>query len=240
MHSYELTDRGKVFVSVLFVIPIFVLSLILLYSSVSSQAQGPDISEPSASETPSLPPSPPESPDVSPTSPDVTESPPPNGGGFSPPNGNGSNPPNGNGFSPPNGNGFSPPNGGEGNGPDEVDPPDEPDPSPPPQVGPIGGNPLQGTLSFLFSPELQDELDDETEELLGDFLASRGNSPINRIIVEIPQLSRDAADKVVAAVAHAFAGWGVPSQRLSFVANPLGAAEEPFAVHLSFLEQGQK
>ena len=79
MHSYELTERGKIVIAIILVVLILVLpAMILAYKAWAQPAQPPDNNDsggsgaflPAPADTPSL---------------ITAESPPPNGGGFNPP-----------------------------------------------------------------------------------------------------------------------------------------------------------
>ena len=238
MRGYQLTERGKILVAVILALLIFVLpSAILAYKALASEPSPPPAdrdSETSGSPHPSAGETPPNG---------NAESPPPNGGDFNPPEDSGEpgsdNEP---GDSEP---GDSEPGGdnrpGDGDEPNDISdstvpsPPDENDPESPPPSGSIGGNPSIGTLSFSFSPSNQDTLDDETVALLREFLASTNNTEGSRIAIEIPRLSAEAADKVVAATVNAFAAQGVPTQRLEFIAGRRVPAGSSFTVRLSYI-----
>jgi len=141
------------------------------------------------------------------------ESPPPTGGGFNPPD-------------------ISYPNAG-GN-------PGGQYPTSPPGLGQPSVDHSEGTLSFFFSPGIQNTLDVETASMLGIFLSSPKNSPDSLIAVEIPILSEDYTEKTTSAVISAFAARGVREQRLSFRTGPDEAADGPFKVSLYFFTQPEK
>ena len=138
---------------------------------------------------------------------------------------------------PPNGGGFNPPevltpdsNGGLG----------EKAPSRPPGAGQPEIDTSEGTLSFFFSPSLQNTIDVETSSMLCAFLKSPKNIPDSMIAVEMPQLSGEDADKTISAIISAFAALGVQEQRLAFVTYPNGIIEGIFSVNLTFLTQQSK
>ena len=218
MHKYELTERGKIIIAILVVLLFLVLPAAIL--AYKAWAAGPQAPPPSHStEATGTPPPSLEYP------PQISESPPPNGGGFNPPNGY---PSNGNG----NGNGH-----GNGNGGQES--------SRPPEFGPTGGTPSEGTLTFLFSPHLQNTLDAETLSVLGVFLSSPNNTPNSQIAVEMPKLSGEDAEKLVSAIVNAFAALGVRENKLAFIVNTSGEAgaaegESAVEVNLSFMESYMK
>jgi len=142
---------------------------------------------------------PPDLPQQVDTSPSPTESPPPGSGGFVPP--------------------------------DVSEPIDDDD------VGgvascevPMSGQPVlnssEGTLSFLFSPELQSSLDADTLVLLNPFLFSPMNTPGSLIAVELPRVSPIYVDTLSAAVTSAFSELGVSEQRLAFLVRSENGSDE--------------
>ena len=139
---------------------------------------------------------------------------------------------------PPNGGGFNPP--GDNGNPGETDPPEELDPSPPPEYGPSGGNPSGGTLSFLFSPDKQDAIDDETMSSLGIFLSSHMYLENSKIAVEMPELTGETAEKTKSAILSAFASFRVPERRLVFIVDLFGVPESTFEIHLSYISSQLK
>jgi len=206
MHGYKLTDRGRILVTLVFVVLFLLIpSAILLYTAMTGQSDQPPAGDsPSTSGT-----SPPAIVETVP--PEISESPPPNGGGFNPPD-----------VTPTNGNGAGQ------------------ETSPPPGPGQPSVDPSEGTLSFFFSPNLQNTLDVETSTMLSTFLSSDKNTQDSLIAVEFPQLPGKDADKVISAVISAFAAYGVREQRLAFITDSKGAEEEPFEVRLSYIVQNIK
>lgn len=120
-----------------------------------------------------------------------------------------------------------PPTGGDFNPPD-VQPTesgdsqtDVKDPADPVDAGlVIGGNPSEGTLSFLFLPGASDTLDDETLAALDMFVSAPWNSDKNRIVVELPHAPGNAEDMVISAIISAFSERGILEQRLVFIVSP--------------------
>jgi hypothetical protein len=142
--------------------------------------------------------------------------------GSEPGNGSGNEP----GSEPGNGSGSEPgsePGNGSGSEPVE-----EPEP------GPIDINVADGTMSFLFAPEMQDSIDTETVSMMGDFLKSPVNTRTSRIIARIPNLDEDDTAVVVDAITAAFAQHGVSQNRLSYVVYPSGTASNVFEISFSF------
>ena len=211
-NSYRLTDRGKILVAIVIALLVFLLPAgILLFSAMADKPPDNEDLEPSGASPPSV---------VVTHPTQTTVSPPPNGGGFSPPEATG--------------------------GPEATDRPgedgsaDSKAPDKPPGSSPIGGNPSDGTLSFLFSTNQQDALDEDTALLLGEFLSFAGNTENSRIAVELPHLSEDAENTIISVIVNAFAARGVPENRLAFVINPESTAEGSFMVHLSYIPHETK
>ena len=104
----------------------------------------------------------------------------------------------------------------------------------PPKFGPINLNPAAGTMLFLFSPELQDAVDEETVTMIGDFLKSPRNTSNARIAVEMPQISDEDTSKLIAAVADAFLSHDVSIEKLAFATYQSDSVDESFEVKLLF------
>jgi len=101
-------------------------------------------------------------------------------------------------------------------------------------IGPVDINVPAGTMSFAFSPELQDTVDTETISMIGDFLRSPGNTRNSIIVVHIPDLSGTEKDILVNAVVEAFAQHGVARDDLSYVTYSPVAVDMPHIISLSY------
>lgn len=223
MHNYELTERGKIVIAVILVFLFLIIpSAILLYTATQNQPSLPADSQGAGASGNNSPPpvtSPPpvvaHSPPVAAHSPSpaTVENPPPSSGGFSDFD-----------VSPP-GDGS----GREGHYPEHV-----------PVVGPIGGNPSEGTLSFLFSTELQYAMDAKTLNMLDEFLHSSKNTGGNLIAVELPRLPGDAAEGIVSMVGSAFCDRGIYEQRLVYIPYPVSSEGGIFVIHLSYIPRSMK
>ena len=97
-----------------------------------------------------------------------------------------------------------------------------------------GGNPLNGTLSFFFSPSVQVRLDSETESMLESFLNSSSNTLNNMIIVETPRLSDKDSEILMDAVKNAFAPLGISTLRLSHTPRSYLNGGSVFEVNLYY------
>jgi len=212
LDGYELTDRGKIIITVVLVLLIFVLpAAILLYNAVASpDSPAPDDRDQQAS---AIPPSIPNGPQ----NPPITESPPPNGGGFNPPD----NPqPNG------NGQGITPsPNG--------QDPPE-----PPESIGRVDS--IEGTLSFLFSPDQHDRLGAGLLSMLDVFLGSPKNTQDSIIAVETPQLSLEDSERLISVVVSEITGRGIPQQRIAYATRLATPEDGSFEVKMYYIMRQPK
>ena len=99
---------------------------------------------------------------------------------------------------------------------------------------------VEGKLSFQFSTDTQSSLDTDTASLLGTFLRSPKNTRDSYIIVEMPQLQAEEAERLVAAVVTAFAGQGVSEQRLAFSMNSSEKPAGAFEVNIYYVRQPVK
>jgi len=213
VEGYELTDRGKIVLTVVLVVLLFFLpAAILIFSAVASQPPKlPDDQDSRTSAAPTA--SPAETPPSI-----IAESPPPNGGGFNPPD-----------TSPPIGSGSGEQGSPGGQGP--------PSPS---GSGQGSVNPTEGTLSFLFSLNSSDSLDDETVVMLDVFLGSPKNTRDSVIAVETPQLSRELSEKFVSTIIGAFTSRGITENRIAYITNQNVPLADAFEVNLFYISRRPK
>jgi len=241
MYNYELTERGKIVIAIVLVLLLLLVpSAILLYTAIANQppqnhenqnseeSKNPGKQNPETSDTPGN------------QSPEASENPEDQGSEAS------ESPSDSIVMTPPPVITQSPPPSGDGLTPVEVEPTDDgngeenDEPYTPPESGPTYSNPSEGLLSFLFSPDKQNALDNETLSMLGDFIKSPKNTSDSAIAVEMPQLSAENAEKLVSAVVNAFTALGVQEQRLAYILHPLEIPQGAFEVHLSFVTQKVK
>ena len=206
MHSYELTERGKIIVAILLVLLLLLVPSAILALKAMAQPAAPPANQDSGYSETLLP-------EILPP---AADSPPPNGGGFNPT------------YVLPSNNNVAL-NEGEEALPG-VQPTDQPAAPGQPIVDPSGG-----TLSFFFAPELQNTLDAETLSMLGVFMDSPKNSQDTLIAVEMPRLPEDDQNKLISAVVSAFAAHGVGEQRLAYIVNSSAASGGVFEVKLSYI-----
>ena len=216
MHSYELSERGKIVIAVLIMLLLFMLSIILMIKAFANQSALPaDIQEPApgtaALGTPL--PAPVEPP------PAISGNPPQNSIDIRSPD-------------------ISP----QANSSATVEeaPPNVQDHTTLPSSGPTGGNPSAGTLSFLFSPDYQNALDSETMSLLVDLLSSPSSSLNSTIAVETSMLPDNYTQKLMTAVISAFSEHEIPEQRITHVPQPSETAGETIEVNLYFMVSSVK
>ena len=204
MEDYELTDRGKIVITiVLVVLLLFLPAAILLYTAMAGQpSQTPENPGSQALVTT-------ENPD-----PSITESPPPNGGGFNPGD-------------------ASPQDVGEV---ETQKPPPLFLQTPPKPTGSGQGivNAIEGTLSFNFSPDVHSALSTETSLLLDAFLISPKNKPDSIVAVESPQLELKDSEKLVSVVNSALSTRGVPLNRIEYIMNETVPEADFFEVSMSY------
>ena len=137
----------------------------------------------------------------------------------------------------PDGSGFNP----DENHEKDINKHDSPDPltdSPCelPEYEPANVDLSEGTMVFLYWPDLQKPLDDEILLMFGEFLTSPKNTDTSVILAEIPLISDDETSTLIAAITDAFAGHGVPLRKLAFAVYQSDTDEPFFKVTLSFIE----
>jgi len=234
MYHYELTERGKVAITVLLVILILIVpSAFLVFTAIAKlPAQPPGNNGSDISEHP-----PPAHAVTAP--PVITESPPPNGGG------------NNSADVPPVGSGGSDtpdvPNV-DGGGSDAQDiPPVDGGSDPggegthqPPESGLFGGNPSEGTLSFVFFPSGQNALNEETLSMLDELLNSAKNTKDSKIAIETPPVSDGNKEAVLSTIISALTARGVSERRIEYSMHPGEIEEGPVSVFLYFTQHNFK
>jgi hypothetical protein len=206
--KYEITNRGKVVITIIVVILLLLLPASLFAISSCNR-------KPPSDDTLSKPPLPTE--DIT-----ITEPPlPTDGSGFDPSDTTDSEPTSSTQEDTSDNSG----NGVQGNGNGTTDPP---------EYGPVGLNISEGTMLFIFSPKAQDALDNATVEMLSEFLSSPKNTGNAQIQVEMPRISDDDTTVLLAAVKEAFALYDVPIADIVYVKNQTAVTEDYFEVALSY------
>lgn len=228
MKKYELTDLGKIIIAVVLVFLLLLLpSALLVFKTMAAQPP-PSTDKQESEASGALPPN-----ITEPTPSEIKDSPPPHGGGLVPEDATPAQSP---GSSP--GTSQGEPSGAPQqtpNGTHEGPPPD-------PADGYLRGSvdPLEGTLSFLFSPGIQSDVGPEISAMIGEFLSSPRNTLNSVILVEMPTLSHQHADVFIDAIVEAFKAQDVGEQRLAFSMLPAEPSDEPFMANLRYLPQQGK
>jgi len=202
MKGYEVTERGKIIIAIVIVICIFVIpAIVLAVKAWSSSPPLPD--NPQHTEEPA-------------SDDEINDGPLPDGSGFNP------NDPHDSGDTEQGS--FDPPVD-----PDDLDDPDETgdagDPDNPgdsgvveePKYGPVSISRTHGTMTFRFSPGMQDSIDTASVSMIGDFLSSPKNTSDSQILIEMPLLSDDDVTKFINAISDTFASLGVEQKDLLFM-----------------------
>ena len=101
-------------------------------------------------------------------------------------------------------------------------------------AGPIDYDIANGTMAFLFTPDLQTSLDDNTVSMIGELLSSPKNTNTSKIAVEIPQLPDDEVAIVTTAIINAFATYEVPLSDIVFFIYHPEMIERTLKINISF------
>ena len=137
----------------------------------------------------------------------------------------------------PDGSGFNPDEKPENDG-SQLDPSDSPldTPCELPEYEPASVDLSEGTMVFLYWPDLKNPIDDEILLMFGEFLTSPKNTDTSVILAEIPLISDDETSTLIAAITDAFAGHGVPLRKLAFAVYQSDTVEPYYRITLSFIE----
>ena len=91
-----------------------------------------------------------------------------------------------------------------------------------------------GFLTFLFTPDIQTTLDDNTISILGALLASAQNTDDSMIAVEIPQLPDDNTAIITNAIISAFNAYEVPLSDIVFFVYQPEPDVQTYLITISF------
>ena len=91
-----------------------------------------------------------------------------------------------------------------------------------------------GIMSFLFTPELQTAIDDNTIHMIGELLASPQNTGDRKIAVEIPQLSDESTLIITTAIIDAFNTHDIPVNDIIFLVYQPEADIRTSEISISF------
>ena len=91
-----------------------------------------------------------------------------------------------------------------------------------------------GVMTFLFTPDLQDTLDSDTDTKLGELLTSPKNTTDAKIAVEIPQLPDTETAILTTAILNAFNKHEVPLSDIIFFVYQTVPDAQTFEIKISF------
>jgi len=111
---------------------------------------------------------------------------------------------------------------------------DDPAPVKPPLTDSITFDLDAGVMVFLYSPETQTTLDENTFARIGEILTSPKNTSTAKIVVEIPQLDDDNMLKLTTAVTDAFAEHGVSINDIIFLVYESDPDALTFKISITF------
>jgi len=127
---------------------------------------------------------------------------------------------------------------GTGSTTSEPTPAGTPDPSPEPVdpslSGPVDIDLDAGTMTFLFTPEVQTALDAATLSSISEFLTSPKNTSGTKIAVDIPQLPDSDTANLTNAVTSAFTAHEIPLSDIIFFVYQPDPDHKTFEVKISF------
>jgi len=101
-------------------------------------------------------------------------------------------------------------------------------------AGPIAFDLDAGLLTFLFTPDTQDALGEDTVSMIGELLKSPKNVNGAMIAVEIPLLSDDETAMLTTAVTDVFEEYNVPLGYVIFLVYQPEPYLKTFTVSISF------
>ena len=210
LRGFELTERGKITLAVLIVIPILILSIILAVITLSRKTNEPP---PDTSKQPQIPEM------------IVTQPEPPDNGGFPPPE-----------ETEQPGEEPNEPTEPVEEEPDD----DDPESTPVIAIGNPTVNLTAGRFSFFFSMNNQTSLDRQTSTLLDTFLTSPKNVPDSKIAIETPKLSTDDTKSFISIMTSALGERNIESQRIVHIIDPDIPLSEHIEVVLYYIEGNNK
>ena len=101
-------------------------------------------------------------------------------------------------------------------------------------AGPIAFDFDAGLLTFLFTPDSQTAVDEDSVSKIGELLKSPKNERGAKIAVEIPQLSDDDTALITAAIIDAFEVYNIPLSSVVFFVYQPEPNLKTFAISISF------
>ena len=215
MRNFELTERGKIVLAVIIVIPILILSIILAILAFSGDPPNP--SSPDAKNE-----------GLTQDQIEILIEPPDNGG-----------------FPPPDDEdefaSQQPPDiavdPSDNDAPDEADDNNNEDTDLPDDIGSPTVNLTAGTFTFYFSINHQSAPDRESLILLDMFLSSSKNKPDSIIAIITPRLSADDNTAFMTIMTSVLGERNIPSDRIMQIIDPAIPLGEFFEINMSYIDK---
>jgi len=101
-------------------------------------------------------------------------------------------------------------------------------------AGPVAFDFENGTMTFLFTPNQQDVIDNNTDIKLGELLTSPKNTNDAKIAVEIPQLPDAETAILTTAILNVFNKHGVPLSEIVFFVYEPEPDIKTYEINISF------
>jgi len=114
---------------------------------------------------------------------------------------------------------------GDGSGPVYLDPS---------IAGPVHFDLDAGILTFLFTPDMQSSLDENSLSVIGAFLTSPQNNADSKIAVEIPQLPDEDTALLTKAIIDAFIILEVPLSDITFIVYQTEPDTQTFEIKMFY------
>jgi len=91
-----------------------------------------------------------------------------------------------------------------------------------------------GKMTFLYAPDSQTTLDENTSSMIGQLLTSTKNTPDSKIAVEIPQLTDEETAVLTTVILNTFINHDVSLSDIVFYVYRPESDTEPFKINISF------
>ena len=129
-----------------------------------------------------------------------------------------------------NGSSLSDPDSPQGSPGNNANGSDTPDPS---LTGMRSFDFDEGIMTFLYTPELQNALDDNITFMIGELITSPKKTDETKFSVEIPQLPDGETATLTTAIINAFNSHGIKIGDIVFYVYPLIPGEQTFEIKMS-------
>jgi len=102
--------------------------------------------------------------------------------------------------------------------------------------GPLTYDSTNGIIKFLFTPDNQTELDDNTITMIGMLLTSQQDTEDKKIAVEIPQVSDTETAVITTAIINALEVYDIPVSDIVFLIYQPEPDIQTFEINISFYQ----